>query len=49
VLDWVARSTGHPDWFAPDGVHLASKAGIKAYTDLIRSAHRRADDAPGPR
>jgi len=46
VLDWVARSTGHPDWFAPDGVHLASPAGIEAYTDLIRSAHRRGDDAP---
>jgi hypothetical protein len=46
VLDWVARSTGHPDWFAPDGVHLASPAGIQAYTDLIRSARRRGDDAP---
>jgi hypothetical protein len=46
VLDWVARSTAHPDWFAPDGVHLASPDGIQAYTDLIRSAHRRADEGP---
>jgi hypothetical protein len=27
VLDWVTRSTGHPNWFASDGVHLGSPAG----------------------
>jgi hypothetical protein len=41
VLDWVTLSTGHPGWFAADGVHLGSKAGIRAYTKLIESADAR--------
>jgi hypothetical protein len=38
----VTLSTGHPGWFAADGVHLGSKAGIRAYTKLIESADPRA-------
>ena len=49
VLDWVRHSTGHRDWFAADGVHLGSPAGIRAYTDLIRSGYRRGDDAAAVR
>ena len=41
VLDWVRVSTNHPQWFARDGVHLGSKAGIDAYTALIKRAHPR--------
>jgi len=43
VLDWVRRSAGRDDWFASDGVHLGSRAGIRAYTSLLRSGHRRGD------
>ena len=43
VLDWVALATGHPEWFAADGVHLGSQAGITAYTELLQSARRRGD------
>jgi cell division septation protein DedD len=38
LLDWDRLSAGHPDWFAPDGIHLGSSAGIAAYAHLIASA-----------
>lgn len=38
VLDWDQLSAGHPDWFAPDGIHLGSTAGINAYAHLVASA-----------
>lgn len=44
VLDWVRLSAGHDDWFASDGIHLGSPAGIRAYTSLLRSGYRRGDD-----
>jgi len=34
VIDWNAISTGHPEYFAPDGVHLVP-AGVRAYVDAI--------------
>ena len=34
VINWAAISTGHPEYFAPDGVHLVP-AGIRAYVDAI--------------
>lgn len=34
VIDWAAISTGHPEYFAPDGVHLVP-AGVRAYVDAI--------------
>jgi len=34
VIDWAAISTGHPEYFAPDGVHLVP-AGVSAYVDAI--------------
>jgi len=35
VLDWVAYSSGHPDWFQPDGLHLTFN-GAHAFTRLLR-------------
>jgi len=34
VVDWAAISFGHPEYFAPDGVHLVP-AGVRAYVDAI--------------
>ncbi len=34
VLDWVAYSSGHPDWFQPDGLHL-TLGGAAAFARLI--------------
>ncbi|MFI4991002.1 MAG: hypothetical protein ACHQHO_08860 [Solirubrobacterales bacterium] len=34
VLDWVAYSSGHPEWFEPDGLHL-SPSGSAALAALI--------------
>jgi peptidoglycan/LPS O-acetylase OafA/YrhL len=36
LIDWSAISTGHPEYFAPDGVHLVP-AGVRAYVDAISS------------
>ena len=36
LIDWNAISTGHPEYFAPDGVHLVP-AGARAYVDAISS------------
>jgi hypothetical protein len=38
VLDWERLSAGHPDWFAPDGIHLGGAAGIDAFARLIASS-----------
>lgn len=37
VVDWASISAGHPEFFAPDGVHLVP-AGVRAYVDAITSA-----------
>jgi peptidoglycan/LPS O-acetylase OafA/YrhL len=34
VIDWATISLGHPEYFAPDGVHLVP-AGVRAYVDAI--------------
>lgn len=34
VIDWATMSAGHPEYFAPDGVHLVP-AGVRAYVDAI--------------
>ena len=34
VIDWASISEGHPEYFAPDGVHLVP-AGVRAYVDAI--------------
>ena len=36
LIDWNAISTGHPEYFAPDGVHLVP-AGVRAYVNAISS------------
>ena len=35
VIDWNSISNGHPEYFAPDGVHLVP-AGVEAYVNEIR-------------
>lgn len=34
LIDWALISKGHPEYFAPDGVHLVP-AGVRAYVDAI--------------
>ena len=34
VLDWVARSAGHPGWFFGDGLHV-SHAGARVYARFV--------------
>ena len=36
LIDWNAISQGHPEFFAPDGVHLVP-AGVRAYVGAIIS------------
>ena len=36
IVDWNAISQGHPEYFAPDGVHLVP-TGISVYVDAIVS------------
>jgi peptidoglycan/LPS O-acetylase OafA/YrhL len=36
VIDWRKISTGHPEYFGPDGVHLVPD-GVTAYVDAILS------------
>jgi hypothetical protein len=38
VLDWDELSASHPNWFAPDGIHLGSTAGIQAFARLVANA-----------
>ena len=35
VIDWNSLSNGHPEYFAPDGVHLVP-AGVRAYVSEIK-------------
>lgn len=37
LLDWVAYSSGHPEWFQPDGLHLTTD-GANAFTRLLARA-----------
>jgi hypothetical protein len=37
VVDWNAISVGHPEYFAPDGVHLVA-TGVSAYVMAIDEA-----------
>ena len=34
LIDWNAISQGHPEFFAPDGVHLVT-AGVRAYVGAV--------------
>ena len=34
LVDWALISNGHPEYFAPDGVHLVP-TGVRAYVDAI--------------
>jgi hypothetical protein len=40
VLDWYARSAGHPGWLYSDGLHL-TPGGTRAYARLIQVALHR--------
>ncbi len=35
LLDWDRLAAAHPDWLAPDGVHLGGSAGIAAFAQMI--------------
>jgi peptidoglycan/LPS O-acetylase OafA/YrhL len=37
LIDWESISSGHPEYFAPDGVHLVP-AGVRAYVDAISAS-----------
>ncbi len=37
LLDWVAYSSGHGDWFQPDGLHLTFP-GADSFARLLRQA-----------
>lgn len=41
AIDWHAISSGHPDWFYDDGLHL-DPSGAAAYAALIIDATRQA-------
>jgi hypothetical protein len=47
VIDWVARSAGHSDWFYSDGLHLTPN-GARAMARLIRGALTTAAAPPEP-
>lgn len=34
LIDWYKRSSGHSEYFAPDGIHI-EKSGVEAMTDEI--------------
>lgn len=36
VVDWASISEGHPEYFAPDGIHLVP-TGVSVYVDSIAS------------
>jgi hypothetical protein len=38
LLDWDRLAGEHPEWLAPDGVHLRGSAGIAAFAQLITTA-----------
>ncbi len=48
LLDWVAYSAGHSDWFQPDGLHLTF-SGANAFARLLRQAlpYAKAGALPG--
>jgi hypothetical protein len=48
LLDWVAYSAGHGDWFQPDGLHLTFP-GADAFARLLRQAlpYAEAGEHPG--
>ncbi len=48
LLDWVAFSKGHPEWFQPDNLHLTFP-GADAFARLFRQAlpYARAGEHPG--
>jgi hypothetical protein len=37
ILDWPAYSSGHGDWFAPDGLHLTTD-GAQGFAQMIGEA-----------
>lgn len=38
IIDWYSISSGHPDYFWADGIHLATEEGKQAYTQAIYDA-----------
>jgi hypothetical protein len=45
VVPFAARARRHPEWFAPDGVHLPMDgAGARAYASMVRATIRSSYD-----
>jgi peptidoglycan/LPS O-acetylase OafA/YrhL len=44
LLDWHTLSTGHPEWFWKDGIHVKPQ-GARIYADLVNDAVKRARQA----
>jgi hypothetical protein len=45
VLDWDGISAAHPEWFAPDGIHLGGTAGVNAFASMVAGS---LSSAPAP-
>jgi hypothetical protein len=45
LIDWVARSAGHGDWFWSDGLHLTPK-GARAFARMLRAALTETEQPP---
>jgi hypothetical protein len=37
LLDWDVLAREHPEWLAPDGVHLGGTAGIEGFAQMVAS------------
>jgi hypothetical protein len=35
LLDWDRLAAAHPEWLAPDGVHLGGQAGIEGFAQMV--------------
>jgi hypothetical protein len=40
LLDWGRLASEHPEWLAPDGIHLVGQEGIDGFTQLVASSLR---------
>ena len=47
VADWARYAAGHPEWFAPDGIHLR-RVGTYAASDYISRKMAALNDRPCP-
>jgi hypothetical protein len=46
IADWKSASTGHPEYFVSDGIHLTA-LGARTYANLIKKAAQISPDSAG--